>query len=71
EKAFLLPRHVVHTGDVVYTVKDNKLKVQPVSIIRKFKESVFIDKGLKTGDLVITTPLSGASDGMLVRMKND
>ena len=69
EKAFLLPRHVVHTGDVVYTVKDNKLKVQPVSIIRSFKESVFIDKGLKTGDLVITTPLSGASDGMLVRVK--
>jgi len=69
EKAFLLPRHVVHTGDVVYTVKDNKLKIQPVSIIRSFKESVFIDKGLETGDLVITTPLSGASDGMLVRMK--
>ena len=69
EKAFLLPRHVVHTGDVVYTVKDNKLKVQPVSIIRSFKESVFIDKGLETGDLVITTPLSGAADGMLVRLK--
>jgi multidrug efflux pump subunit AcrA (membrane-fusion protein) len=69
EKAFLLPRHVVHTGDVVYTVKDNKLKIQPVSIMRSFKESVFIDKGLKTGDLVITTPLSGAADGMLVRLK--
>ena len=71
EKTFLLPRHLIHTGDVVYTVKDNKLKIQPVSIIRSFRESVFIDKGLKTGDLVITTPLSGASDGMIVRMKND
>ena len=69
EKAFLLPRHVVHIGDVVYTVKDNKLKVQPVSILRSFKETVFIDKGLETGDLVITTPLSGASDGMIVRVK--
>ncbi|MBW2564014.1 MAG: HlyD family efflux transporter periplasmic adaptor subunit [Deltaproteobacteria bacterium] len=69
EKAFLLPRHVVHTGDVVYIVKDNKLKIQPVSIMRSFKESVFIDKGLKTGDLVIITPLSGAADGMLVRVK--
>jgi len=69
EKTFLLPRHLIHTGDVVYTVKDNKLKIQPVSIMRSFKESVFIDKGLKTGDLVITTPLSGAADGMLVRVK--
>jgi len=69
DKTFLLPRHVVHTGDVVYIVKDNKLKIQPVSIMRSFKETVFIDKGLKTGDLVITTPLSGASDGMMVRMK--
>ncbi len=69
EKAFLLPRHVVHTGDVVYTVKDNQLKIQPVSIIRSFKESVFIDKGLKNGDQVISTPLSSAADGMLVRVK--
>ncbi|MCP4374150.1 MAG: HlyD family efflux transporter periplasmic adaptor subunit [Deltaproteobacteria bacterium] len=69
EKAFLLPRHVVRTGDVVYTVKDNKLKIQPVSIMRSFKESVFIDKGLNPGDLIISTPLSGAADGMLVRVK--
>jgi membrane fusion protein, multidrug efflux system len=69
EKAFLLPRHMVHTGDVVYTVKDNQLKIQPVSIIRSFKESVFIDQGLKNGDHVISTPLSSAADGMLVRVK--
>jgi len=69
EKAFLLPRHVVHTGDVVYLVKDNQLKIQSVSIMRSFKESVFIDQGLNTGDLVISTPLSGAADGMLVRVK--
>ncbi|MBT8350210.1 MAG: efflux RND transporter periplasmic adaptor subunit, partial [Deltaproteobacteria bacterium] len=71
EKAFLLPRHMVHTGDVVYTVKDNHLKIQPVSIIRSFKESVYIDQGLKDGDQVISTPLSGAADGMLVRVKSD
>ncbi len=71
EKAFLLPRHVVHAGDVVYIVKDNKLKTQPVNIIRSFKETVFIDKGLNTGDLVIITPLTGVADGMLVRVKND
>lgn len=70
DRIFLLPRHLVHMGDVVYMVKDNKLKIQPVNILRSFKESVFIDKGLNTGDLVISTPLSGAADGMLVRIKN-
>jgi len=69
EQAFLLPRHMVHTGDVVYLVKDNQLKIQPVSILRSFKESVFIDQGLKNGDHVISTPLSSAADGMLVRVK--
>jgi len=69
EKIFLLPRHVVHSGDVVYTVKDNQLKIQPVRIMRSFKETVFIDQGIKTGDRVITTPLSGAADGMMVRVK--
>ncbi|MFH2219786.1 MAG: efflux RND transporter periplasmic adaptor subunit [Pseudomonadota bacterium] len=71
ENAFVLPRYVVHDGDVVYVVQDNRLVIKPVNVLRSYKESVYIDKGLENGDRVVKTPLSGAVDGMLVRLKAD
>ena len=68
-RAMLLPRHVVYPGDVVYTIRDNRLKIKPVHILRNFKDSVIIEKGLADGERIIITPLSSATDGMLVRLK--
>jgi hypothetical protein len=68
KQVFVLPRHVVHTGDVVYIMTDNRLKIRQANILRRFKDSVFIDKGLSDGELVIKSPLSGAVDGMKVRI---
>jgi len=69
--AFLLPRHVVYPGDIVYTVEDNQLKLNEVSILRSYKDSVIVEAGLSEGDLIVKTPLSGAVDGMRVRVKAD
>ena len=71
KQVFVLPRHVVHTGDVVYIMTDNRLKIRPVNILRRFKDSVFIDKGLSDGDLVIKTPVSDPADGMKVRINSE
>jgi len=68
-KAFLLPRHMVHDGDTVYTVNDNRLLMKPVKVLRRFKNSMFIGNGLTDGDLIIKSPISGAIDGMQVRVK--
>jgi len=67
--AFLLPRHVVYPGNIVYTVEDNQLKLNEVSILRSYKDSVIVEAGLSEGDLIVKTPLSGAVDGMRVRVK--
>lgn len=69
DKAFVLPRHVVYPGDIVYTVKDNRLKIQSVNVLRTYKETVIVSQGLSEGDQIIKTPLSAATDGMLVRVK--
>jgi multidrug efflux pump subunit AcrA (membrane-fusion protein) len=69
DQAFVLPRHVVYPGDIVYTVKDNRLKIKPVNILRTYKDSVIVSQGLSEGDQIIKTPLSLATDGMLVRVK--
>jgi RND family efflux transporter MFP subunit len=68
-RAFVLPRHVVYPGDVVYTVEDDRLKIKEVNILRNYKDSVIIDSGISEGEQIVKTPLSGAVDGMRVRLK--
>jgi RND family efflux transporter MFP subunit len=68
-QAFVLPRHVVYPGDIVYTVKDGRLKIKSVDILRTFKDSVIVSQGLSEGEPVIKTPLAAATDGMQVRVK--
>jgi hypothetical protein len=61
----------VYPGNIVYTVEDNQLKLNEVSILRSYKDSVIVEAGLSEGDLIVKTPLSGAVDGMRVRVKAD
>ena len=71
DQAFVVPRHVVYPGDVVYTVEDNYLKIKEVDILRSHKDSVIITGGLSEGELIVKTPLSSARDGMRVRVKTE
>lgn len=71
KQVFVLPRHVVHTGDVVYVMTDNRLQIRLVNILRRVRDLVYIDKGLSDGELVIKSPLSGAVDGMKVRINKE
>ena len=68
-RAYVLPRHVVYPGDVVYIIDGDQLKIKEVSVLRSYKDSVIITEGLSDGDRIIRTPLSGAVDGMSVRIK--
>jgi len=68
-QAYVLPRYVVYPGDVIYTMKDDQLKIKEVSILRTYKDSVIVSEGLSEDDQIISTPLSGAVDGMRVRLK--
>ena len=71
DQAFVVPRLVVYPGDVVYTVKDDRLKIKVVNILRSYKDSIIINEGLSEGELVVKTPLSSVKDGMSVRLKTD
>ena len=69
EQAFVIPRHVVYPGDIIYTVEGDHLKIKSVDILRTFKDTVIVSQGLTDGEKIIKTPLSDATDGMLVRVK--
>jgi RND family efflux transporter MFP subunit len=65
----VLPRHLVHPGNRVYVVKDGRLEIRKVSVLRKFNDQVFVESGLAPGDHVVSSPLPGAYDGMAVTVK--
>lgn len=69
QQVFVLPRHLVYPGDLVYTVEGSRLKAKPVEVLRAYKDSVVVGGGLVEGELIIKTPLSSATDGMRVRVK--
>ncbi len=69
QHAFVLPRYLVHGGDVVYIAQDSHLKIKPIHVLRRFKDYVFVDRGLSDGELIIRTPLSGVADGMPIRLQ--
>ncbi len=71
QQAFVLPRNVVYPGDIVYTVKDNHLKIKEVSILRSYKDTIIVNEGLSEGELIVKTPLSSVKDGMSVRLKTE
>jgi RND family efflux transporter MFP subunit len=68
DSAYVLPRHLVYPGDVVYLVEENQLLIRPVNIVRSYKETVIVDNGLSDGELIITSPMSAATEGMRVRV---
>lgn len=70
ENAFVLPRHLVYPGDVVHTVASDRLHIRPVQVLRASRNHVIIGGGLAEGDVIVATPLSAATEGMKVRIKN-
>jgi RND family efflux transporter MFP subunit len=71
DSAYVLPRHLVYPGDVVYLVKDDQLTIRPVNTVRSYKETVIIDEGLSDGELIITSPMSAATEGMRIRVQDE
>ncbi len=71
QNVFVLPRHLVYPGDLVYTVKDEILAPKKVKILRGYQDTVIIGEGLSEGDLIVKSPLSSPSEGQIVRLKPD
>ncbi|MGK0500630.1 MAG: RND family efflux transporter MFP subunit [Oceanicoccus sp.] len=66
ESAVRVPRNAMHENQYVYLVVDNKLKRQPVEVLRREQQSVVVIGGLKDGDQLVLTKLDIMIDGMLV-----
>lgn len=70
DNLFVLPRHLLKTGDIIFTVRDGRLKMKRVTVFRKFEEEIYISDGLVPGEEVVSSPLPGAVEGMAVSVRN-
>jgi len=62
---YQLPRAALKDGDKVYTVNaDTTLHIQPVQVLYKNNDSVFVADGLASGDRIIVTNVAAAMEGM-------
>jgi RND family efflux transporter MFP subunit len=67
ENVIQVPRSSLHDTDTVLTVSDEEtLHLQPVSVIWKNADLVFIDAGLQAGDRVVVSNVPAPIEGMLV-----
>ena len=64
-----LPRHLIRDEDSLFLAVNDRVTVRKVRILRRFQTTVLISAGLSDDDLVITTPLSGAVEGMKIRIQ--
>ena len=72
EGVAILPRPALRTGDRVWIVDpDSRLRFRDVNVLRATEESVYVNGGLKDGELVILSPLDATTDGMRVRVVDE
>jgi RND family efflux transporter MFP subunit len=63
-----VPRSAIREGETVWiAAKDNTLEIRPVTIQHMTPVEALIREGLRGGERVILTPLSGAAPGMRLR----
>ncbi len=65
---FAVPREYIRNGSQVWVMDDqNRLRIRTIRTVFRGREVLYIRDGLEDGERIVTTDLSGAVDGMLLR----
>ena len=67
EKVMELPRNAVFDGHKVYTIEDNALKEEKITI-HKYNETTLLFSGVEEGVMIVTEPLINAKEGTEVEI---
>lgn len=64
-----VPRTALRDNSTVWVMdEENKLRIRPVIVIRYEQGDALVAEGLEDGDRIVLTSLSGAADGMKLRV---
>ncbi len=65
-----IPSKSLRDSEAVWVMNDSgRLSIKKITVLRREHERILVSKGLETGALVITTPVNGAAEGMMLRTK--
>lgn len=68
DNAFVMPRSALRGSDTVYVAEEGGLlSLRNVSVITSSPERLVVSAGVGAGDLVVTSPVRAASEGMRIR----
>lgn len=68
----VIPTSAMREGSTVWVVdSESKLRIKGVTVIRTEREEAILGEGLSGGELVVLTTLSGAANGMKLRLGED
>ena len=74
ENVRVIPRSAIRSGQEENLVwvcdKDNHLRFRQVGILRKMQDKILINVEINTNERIIVSQLSGATDGLSVRIAN-
>jgi len=67
--AVVLPRAAIRGTDTVYIVdSDQRLRFRTVDVFKRERETVIVQGGLESGELICVSPMEAVVDGMKVRL---
>lgn len=69
--AVAVPRDAIRQGDQIWIVKDNKLGILPLKVVRFDKNFAYIVSEALDGANLVVSSLDAAIDGMKVRIESD
>lgn len=71
QPALVLPRLALRNANKVYVINDdNRLEIRTVEVLSTSEESVLVSDGVAPGEMVVTSTIPDAVDGMEVRAIN-
>ena len=69
---FTIPRSALRDGDTVWTMdEERKLRIKPVIVVRREQDTIIVRDSFEEGDQVVLTKVSGAAEGMKLRLAGE
>lgn len=71
EGVLAIPRHALREGNTLWVVQEDHLSIRQVEVARRDRDQVLIKSGVEAGELVVTSALDVATEGMIVRVSGE
>ena len=71
DNAIAVPRDAIREGNRIWLVNDDRLRIQPLEIVRADKDFAYVVSGVPDKANVVTSSLDVAIEGMDVRTEVD